>query len=112
MGGPLLGATRCGLDVEQGLMDMSRDDAAGFKFHGSKSVIEGIRSRCRIAVPDWGTTVLAERLCRGGRRAGSFEAQDKQAPYKGLVDIENESQSQASRWGIEGSGEFAAVAAC
>src|ERR1700751_1891454 len=42
MGGPLLGATKCGLDVEQGLMDMSTDDAAGFKFHGSTSVIEGI----------------------------------------------------------------------
>jgi hypothetical protein len=42
MGGPLLGATECGLDVEQRLMDMSTDDAAGFKFHGSKSVIEGI----------------------------------------------------------------------
>jgi hypothetical protein len=42
MGGPLLGATKCGLDVEQGLMDMSTDDAAGFKFHDSTSVIEGI----------------------------------------------------------------------
>jgi hypothetical protein len=42
MGGPLLGATKCGLYIEQRLMDMSTDDAAGFKFHGSKSVIEGI----------------------------------------------------------------------
>src|SRR5580704_2613765 len=107
MGGPLLGATRCGLDVEQGLMDKSRDDAAGFKFHGSKSVIEGRRSRCRIAVPDWGTTMLAERLCRGGRRAGPFEAQDKQAlPLATKVNRKNHG------WGIERSGEFAAVAAC